>query len=94
VIDAPYSELQTKIESIVYVIDYDESQRDSLCNLLGEIAVKTECFSTWNQFLNFSRPNIPSCLVLEANQVEDCGIGFHEHEALDGCRHRGAGPSM
>jgi len=50
---------------IVFVVDDDESMRESLDSLLRSVGLKTEVFSSSNDFLQSPPPNKPACLILD-----------------------------
>lgn len=52
-------------DSIVFIIDDDQSMRDALTRLLGTVGLRAQVFETPQEFLNTKRPDTPSCLVLD-----------------------------
>ena len=52
-------------DSIVFIIDDDQSMRDALTRLLGTVGLRAQAFGTPQEFLNTKRPDTPSCLVLD-----------------------------
>ena len=52
-------------EPIVYVIDDDQDIRNSLTWLLDSVQLETKTFSSATEFLNYPRPNTPTCLILD-----------------------------
>jgi len=52
-------------DSIVFIIDDDQSMRDALTRLLGTVGLRAQAFETPQEFLNTKRPDTPSCLVLD-----------------------------
>ncbi len=52
-------------DSIVFIIDDDQSMRDALTRLLGTVGLSAQAFETPQEFLNTKRPDTPSCLVLD-----------------------------
>jgi FixJ family two-component response regulator len=52
-------------DSIVFIIDDDQSMRDALTRLLGTVGLRAQAFKTPQEFLNTKRPDTPSCLVLD-----------------------------
>ncbi len=52
-------------DSIVYIIDDDAQVRSSLTNLCRSVELNVRAFSSTEEFLSASRPNIPACLVLD-----------------------------
>jgi len=52
-------------DSIVFIIDDDQSMRDALRRLLGTVGLRAQAFETPEEFLKTKRPDTPSCLVLD-----------------------------
>jgi FixJ family two-component response regulator len=65
-------------EPIVFVIDDDASVRDSLKNLLESVGLRAELFDSTQAFLNFRRPDILSCLVLDVRLPHLTGLEFQD----------------
>jgi FixJ family two-component response regulator len=51
---------------MVFVVDDDASMRESLKNLLRSVSLRVELFAAPQEFLCSKRPELPSCLVLDA----------------------------
>src|SRR5216683_4342155 len=49
----------------IFVVDDDASVREALGNLLESVGFDTELFGSTEQFRSASRPDAPSCLVLD-----------------------------
>jgi FixJ family two-component response regulator len=64
--------------SIVFVVDDDPSVRDALSNLLDSVGLLAQTFTSSEEFLSFSRPEVPSCLVLDAKLPGMGGPEFQE----------------
>ena len=62
--------------SIVYVVDDDPSLRDGIRNLFRSIGVTVECFGSTTEFLQFKRPEVPSCLLLDVRLPDMSGLEF------------------
>jgi FixJ family two-component response regulator len=60
--------------SYVYVVDDDDSVRDSLHFLLTSLGMKVAAFPTAVGFLEFQRPIAPSCLILDVRMPEIDGL--------------------
>ena len=55
----------TKVEAIVFVVDDDESMRQSLKNLIGSVGLKVQAFASAQEFLRSKLTDVPGCLVLD-----------------------------
>jgi FixJ family two-component response regulator len=55
----------SKPESIVYVVDDDESVREAIQSLIRSVGLHVEAFASAQDFLRSERPDVPGCLVLD-----------------------------
>jgi len=55
----------TEDAPVVFIVDDDPSVRRSIEDLLSSVALRSEVFSTPQDFLDSKRPDCPSCLVLD-----------------------------
>jgi len=60
-----------KDDPCVFVVDDDQSTRESLSNLLRSMGLNVQTFASAHEFLTSPRPNVPSCLVLDV-QLPGC----------------------
>ncbi|QBR03737.1 response regulator transcription factor [Paraburkholderia pallida] len=65
--------------SIVYVVDDDESMRQSLSNLLSSVGLRVEVFESSQQFLAFPKLDVPSCLILDVRLRGESGLTFQQN---------------
>ena len=63
---------------LVYVVDDDAAARESLRFLLESVGLTVLDFGTPRAFLEFRRPTVPSCLVLDVRMPEMTGIELLE----------------
>ena len=63
-------------EPVVFVVDDDEAVRDSARILLASVGLRSQTFKTAHQFLLNTRPDVPSCLVLDVRLPEVSGLDF------------------
>src|SRR5689334_4855654 len=63
-------------QNVVFVIDDDASLRESLSSLLRSIGLHVELFDSAAQFLKRTRPDVPSCLVLDVRLPGLSGLDF------------------
>ncbi len=61
-------------DSIVYVVDDDVSSRQSLEFLIKASGYKVRAFSSSREFLDFPRPEVPACLVLDVRMPGLTGL--------------------
>ena len=69
----------TDRNATIYVIDDDESIRDSLGSLLRSVGFQVEVFASTESFLIFPRKDVSSCLVLDVRLPGSSGVEFQEH---------------
>jgi len=62
----------------ICVVDDDASVREALANLLESVGFDTQLFSSTEQFRRASRPDGPSCLVLDLHLPGANGLDFQE----------------
>ena len=53
--------------ALVYVVDDDQSVREGLAGLIRSAGLMARTFESGEEFLTATRPNLPSCLVLDVN---------------------------
>jgi FixJ family two-component response regulator len=63
---------------IVFVVDDDPSVRDALSNLLDSVGLWAQTFGSSEEFLGFTRPEVPSCLILDAKLPGMSGPEFQD----------------
>src|ERR1043166_2481477 len=66
---------------LIYVVDDDESVRRALGGLLRSAGLTVQTFSSAQEFLAFSRPDVPSCLVLDVQLPGLSGLDLQEELA-------------
>lgn len=67
-----------EFSSTVFVVDDDASVRDALSNLLEAVGLHAEVFASTEGFLNYERPEAPSCLVLDVRLPGMNGLDFQQ----------------
>jgi FixJ family two-component response regulator len=65
-------------DSIVYVVDDDEPTRHSLSALFRSVGLRTETFGSTREFLSFSKPIMPSCLILDVRLPQESGLDLQQ----------------
>ena len=61
-------------EAKVFVIDDDESIRESLQSLLRSVGLSVETFASAQAFLQSERPDVPACLILDVRMPGLSGL--------------------
>ncbi|MFM0498556.1 response regulator [Paraburkholderia caledonica] len=69
---------ETTHESIVYIVDDDEPTRCSLSALFRSVGLRAETFASAGEYLSFSKPSIPSCLVLDVRLQNESGLELQQ----------------
>ncbi|SDG13868.1 response regulator transcription factor [Paraburkholderia phenazinium] len=64
--------------TMVYVVDDDESMRDAVRNLLRSVGLNVETFGSAQEFLAFDMPDVPSCLILDVRLKGQSGLAVQE----------------
>ena len=65
----------------VYVIDDDSHVRSGLVNLFESVGLQAHAFGSTSEFLAFSRPDAPQCLVLDVRLKGLSGLDFQSQLA-------------
>lgn len=65
-------------DSVVFVVDDDESVRDSIRTLLKSVGMNSEVFGSTEEFLQARRSELPSCLILDVRLPGITGLEFQE----------------
>ncbi len=71
-------------DAIVFVVDDDRSVREGLVDLLGSVGMQVKAFATAQEFLQFKRPNLPACLVLDVRLPGASGLDLQRELAQSG----------
>jgi len=61
-------------EHIVFVVDDDPSIRASLLDLLASHELQTIAFATAAEYMAYSRPDLPACLILDVGLPDITGL--------------------
>ncbi|MBB3261690.1 FixJ family two-component response regulator [Paraburkholderia bannensis] len=64
--------------TMVYVVDDDESMRNAVSNLLRSVGLSVETFGSAQEFLAFDMPDVPSCLILDVRLKGQSGLAVQE----------------
>jgi FixJ family two-component response regulator len=61
---------------MVFIVDDDESLRESLSSLLRSVGLQVQVFGSPMEFLNGKRPEVASCIVLDIRLPGLSGLDF------------------
>ena len=71
----------TVAEAMVFVVDDDIGTRESLKNLIRSVGLRAETFASAQDFLRSTRPDVPSCLVLDVRLPGLSGLDLQKRMA-------------
>jgi len=66
--------MNKNVTDMVFVIDDDESIREALKSLIRSVGLSVETFASAQEFLQSSRPDVPSCLILDVRMPGLSGL--------------------
>jgi FixJ family two-component response regulator len=69
---------------IVFVVDDDPSMREAVQDLIASVGLDARGFASPREFLDASRPDVPSCLVLDVRLPGSSGLNFQQELAREG----------
>jgi FixJ family two-component response regulator len=64
------------MNAVVFIIDDDASLRDALKRTFRSVGLDAEAFGSTAEFLQSTRPDVPSCLVLDVRLPGLSGLDF------------------
>lgn len=65
-------------DSLVYVVDDDESIRGALTSLLMSVGIHVRAFESADDFLAADMPDVPSCLILDVRLRGTSGLTLQQ----------------
>ena len=68
-------------ESVVFVVDDDPSVRSAIKRLIASVGLQVELFGSAQEFLASTRPNVPSCLILDIRLPGISGLALQRQLA-------------
>jgi FixJ family two-component response regulator len=71
----------THTDGVVYVVDDDPGVRKALGRMMRSNGLRIQTFGSSEEFLQFSRPEISSCLVLDVRLRRSSGFVLQEYLA-------------
>ena len=69
---------------MVYVIDDDAAMREALSSLIRSVGLSVILFTSAGEFLAYTRPDTPSCLVLDVRPPGRSGLDLQRDLHLAG----------
>lgn len=66
---------------VVYVVDSDASVRHALGRLISSVRLEVKAFGTAREFLQWQRPDVPSCLILDVRLNDLNGLDLQSQLA-------------
>jgi FixJ family two-component response regulator len=73
--------MSKSVTDMVFVIDDDESIREALKSLIRSVGLSVETFASAQEFLQSSRPDVPSCLILDVRMPGLSGLDLQRELA-------------
>jgi len=70
----------------IFIVDDDPSVREALSNLLAAVGLDSESFASADEFMHATRPNVPSCLLLDVRLPGLSGLEFQDELRKSGIR--------
>jgi RNA polymerase sigma factor (sigma-70 family) len=71
-----------ELQRIVCVVDDDASVRDALRRLIRSVGLQVELFGSAQEFLQWQRPDVPTCLVLDVRMPGASGLDL-QHQLVE-----------
>jgi FixJ family two-component response regulator len=71
----------TETDGLVFVVDDDGPLRESLKNLIRSVGLRVEALASAQEFLRSTRPDVPSCLVLDVRLPGLSGLDLQKRMA-------------
>lgn len=68
----------TEPDSVVFVVDDDDSVREGIGDLLRSVGLSVFAFRSTQEFLNAQRPDAPGCIVLDVRLPGQSGLDFQQ----------------
>jgi RNA polymerase sigma factor (sigma-70 family) len=75
-----------EMHPMVFVIDDDASVRDAVKRLIRSVGLQVELFASPHEFLQWRRPEVPSCLVLDVRLPGTNGLDVQRQLAAANIR--------
>ena len=66
------------VQACIFVVDDDASVRSAISSLLRSAGYLVHLFDSAMEFNRFTRPDVPSCVILDVRLPELNGLDFHD----------------
>jgi FixJ family two-component response regulator len=66
---------------IVFLVDDDPRVREALCSLISSVGIRVAAFGSAAEFLEFEKPDAPSCLILDLQLPDVSGLQLQQELA-------------
>jgi FixJ family two-component response regulator len=73
----------TDDQPIIYVLDDDHRVREALSSLLSSLGFRVEVFASAAEYLQFNKPEVPGCLILDLELPDMNGLELQQELAGD-----------
>jgi FixJ family two-component response regulator len=68
-------------QQIVFIVDDDQHMCEALCELLTPLGLRVLAFGSAAEYVDFPRPDLPACLILDVELPDINGLEFQEQIA-------------
>ncbi|WP_213736199.1 response regulator [Bradyrhizobium sp. dw_411] len=65
----------------IFIVDDDDRMREALCELMASRSLRAVSFGAVSEYMNFSKLDLPSCLLLDVELPDINGLDFQEQIA-------------
>ncbi|MBW9116463.1 response regulator transcription factor [Rhizobium cauense] len=69
--------MEQDLNQIVFLVDDDPKVQESVGELLNSVGLKTFALGSVRDYLEFARPDVPGCIVLDVELPDVNGLDFH-----------------
>ncbi len=73
--------MTSDLNPLVYIVDDDPSVRRALQRLLKSVGLTSRVFRSAREFLEFERPDVPACLILDIRMPHMSGLDLQKELA-------------
>jgi FixJ family two-component response regulator len=68
----------TPEDFIVFIVDDDARMREALSELLDSLSWRAVAFGSAGEYMSYSRPDLPACLILDVELPDINGLDFQK----------------